>query len=49
MPLPTENVGSLPRPLKLQAAIKDYDAGKITFDQLSLEQDIACFDSIKRM
>ena len=49
MSLPTENVGSLPRPLKLQAAIKDYDAGKITFDQLSLEQDIACFDSIKRM
>ena len=49
MSLPTENVGSLPRPLKLQAAIKDYDAGKITFEQLSLEQDIACFDSIKRM
>ena len=49
MPLPTENVGSLPRPLKLQAAIKDYDAGKISFEQLSLEQDIACFDSIKRM
>jgi methionine synthase II (cobalamin-independent) len=49
MSLPTENVGSLPRPLKLQTAIKDYDAGKITFEQLSLEQDIACFDSIKRM
>ena len=49
MPLPTENVGSLPRPLKLQAAIKDYDDGKITHEQLTLEQDIACYDSIKRM
>ena len=25
MPFPTENVGSLPRPLKLQEAIKDYE------------------------
>jgi hypothetical protein len=49
MPVPTENVGSLPRPAKLQAAIKDYDAGKITQQQLTLEQDAACLDSIKRM
>jgi methionine synthase II (cobalamin-independent) len=49
MPIPTEPVGSLPRPAKLQAALKDYDAGKITFDQLSREQDAACLDSIKRM
>ena len=49
MPIPTENVGSLPRPAKLQAAIKDYDAGKITQQQLALEQDAACLDSIKRM
>ncbi len=49
MQVPTENVGSLPRPAKLQAAIKDYDAGKITHEQLTLEQDAACLDSIKRM
>ena len=49
MPIPTENVGSLPRPATLQAAIKDYDAGKITQQQLALEQDAACLDSIKRM
>ena len=49
MSIPTENVGSLPRPLKLQAAIKDYDSGIITHQQLMLEQDIACYDSIKRM
>jgi len=48
MPIPTEPVGSLPRPAKLQAAIKDYDDGKITFEQLSREQDAAAADSIKR-
>jgi hypothetical protein len=49
MPLPTENVGSLPRPARLQAAIQDYDARKITLQQLALEQDAACLDSITRM
>ncbi len=48
MSIPTEPVGSLPRPAKLQAAIADYDAGNITFDQLKVEQDAACLDSIKR-
>src|SRR6266487_497434 len=49
MPIPTEPVGSLPRPAKLQAAYADYDAGKITKEQLTQEQDVACLDSIKRM
>jgi methionine synthase II (cobalamin-independent) len=49
MAIPTENVGSLPRPAKLQAALADYDAGKITHDQLRREQDDACRDSIERM
>lgn len=49
MPIPTEPVGSLPRPAKLQAAIADYDSGKITKEQLSVEQDAAANDSIKRM
>ena len=49
MHIPTEPVGSLPRPAKLQAAIAAYDAGKITKDQLTQEQDTACLDSIKRM
>ena len=35
MAIPTENVGSLPRPAKLQCAIRHYDLGKITRDQLS--------------
>ncbi len=49
MALPTENVGSLPRPATLQAALHDYDAGKISRDQLTKEQDAACLDSIERM
>jgi methionine synthase II (cobalamin-independent) len=48
MPLPTENVGSLPRPARLQAAIQDYDARKITLQQLALEPDAACLVSITR-
>jgi hypothetical protein len=38
MPIPVENVGSLPRPIKLQEAIALYDAGKITFAELQKEQ-----------
>ena len=49
MPIPTENVGSLPRPAKLQAALAAYDAGKISREELVREQDSACRDSIERM
>jgi methionine synthase II (cobalamin-independent) len=47
--IPTEPVGSLPRPSKLQAAYADYDAGKITKQDLESEQDDAVRDSITRM
>ena len=49
MPIPTEPVGSLPRPMKLQQAYADYDAGRIGRDALEKEQDAACRDSIERM
>jgi methionine synthase II (cobalamin-independent) len=49
MPIPTENVGSLPRPMTLQIAIAAYDSGTIGFDVLAVEQDAACRDSIMRM
>src|SRR5919106_5775390 len=49
MPIATEPVGSLPRPAKLQAALADYDTGKISREQLTIEQDAACLDSIKHM
>ena len=46
--IPTEPVGSLPRPAKLQAAYADYDAGTITREQLEEVQDEAVRDSIGR-
>ncbi|PZS13541.1 MAG: hypothetical protein DLM57_16430 [Pseudonocardiales bacterium] len=49
MSIPTENVGSLPRPATLQQAIAAYDAGTIGFDDLAAQQDAACKDSIERM
>ncbi len=49
MPLPTEPVGSLPRPSTLQAAYEAYDAGRIGWDELAAQQDEACRDSIARM
>ena len=47
--IPTEPVGSLPRPAKLQAAYAQYDAGEISKEQLEAEQDEAVQDSIERM
>jgi methionine synthase II (cobalamin-independent) len=49
VPIPTELVGSLPRPMKLQDAYADYDEGKINFEQLQAQQDAAAEDSIKRL
>ena len=49
MPIPTENVGSLPRPMRLQQAIAAYDRGEITKEQLGAEQDAAARDSVERM
>ena len=49
MPIPTELVGSLPRPMKLQEAYQAYDDGKIDFAALQAEQDKAAEDSIRRL
>ena len=49
MPIPTENVGSLPRPARLQETIAAYDAGEASHDELAAQQDAACRDSIERM
>ncbi len=46
--IPTQPVGSLPRPAKLQAAYADYDAGRIDKAQLEAEQEPAVKDSIER-
>jgi methionine synthase II (cobalamin-independent) len=45
--IPTEPVGSLPRPSWLQQAYAQYDAGQITREQLEAEQDRAVKDSIE--
>lgn len=47
--IPTEPVGSLPRPMTLQEAYGAYDAGTIGREQLEAEQDKAVRDSITRM
>jgi len=49
MPIPTELVGSLPRPIKLQEAYQRLDDGEITFEDLQKLQDEAAEDSIKRL
>ncbi|MGD0244627.1 MAG: 5-methyltetrahydropteroyltriglutamate--homocysteine methyltransferase [Streptosporangiaceae bacterium] len=45
--IPTEPVGSLPRPSWLQQAYAQYDKGEISRDQLEAEQDRAVRDSIE--
>src|SRR3954466_12513105 len=49
MGIPTELVGSLPRPMKLQEAYQAYDDGTITYEDLQAEQDAAAEDSIRRL
>jgi methionine synthase II (cobalamin-independent) len=46
--VPTEPVGSLPRPAKLQEAYAKYDAGEINKDDLEKLQDASVKDSIER-
>jgi hypothetical protein len=46
--IPTQPVGSLPRPTKLQQAYAAYDAGTIDLAALEAEQDAAVKDSIER-
>jgi methionine synthase II (cobalamin-independent) len=49
MAIPTELVGSLPRPMKLQEGYQKLDDGEITWEQLQALQDEAAEDSIKRL
>jgi methionine synthase II (cobalamin-independent) len=46
--IPTEPVGSLPRPGRLQETYARYDAGEASRDELEAEQDAAIRDSIER-
>lgn len=49
MPIPTEPVGSLPRPRKLQEIIAAYDAGTASRDDLLEAQERAAADSVRLM
>ncbi|KAJ9654274.1 hypothetical protein H2198_006674 [Neophaeococcomyces mojaviensis] len=49
MPIPTELVGSLPRPTYLQQAFADYDAGKISREDLVKAQDRSVEDSLRHL
>jgi methionine synthase II (cobalamin-independent) len=49
MAIPTELVGSLPRPMKLQEGYQKLDDGEITWEELQALQDEAAQDSIKRL
>lgn len=49
MPIPTENVGSLPRPTELQEAYTALDEGKISRQEFEAKQEEAARDSIQRM
>src|ERR1700744_6524245 len=46
--IPTEPVGSLPRPARLQETYARYDAGEASRAELEAEQDTAIRDSIDR-
>jgi methionine synthase II (cobalamin-independent) len=46
--IPTEPVGSLPRPASLQATYAKYDAGEVSREELLAAQDAAARDSLER-
>lgn len=47
--LPTEQVGSLPRPSRLQRAVLDAEIGAIAAAELEREQDHAVADTLRRL
>ena len=47
--LPTEPVGSLPRPASLQRAVLDAEIGQLSEDELRIEQDRAVRDTLDRL
>lgn len=49
MTLPTEQIGSLPRPRELLAALADHAAGRISADDLAKQQDAAVRDTVQRL
>src|SRR3989442_5261335 len=48
MPIPTEPIGSIPRPPALVAAVQQFATGRLTRDQFARLQDAAIRDTILR-
>src|SRR5271170_4259085 len=48
MPIPTEPIGSIPRPASLLAAMHAYDGEQISREQLGTAQDAALRNTIAR-
>ena len=48
MPLPTEPIGSIPRPIELLAAMSNRAAGRISDEQLHAVEESALRDTIAR-
>ena len=49
MPIPTEPIGSIPRPAELLAAMRDHASGKISNDQFQATEEAALKDTIRRL
>ena len=49
MPIPTEQIGSIPRPAELLAAMGDHAAGKISDDQFHTAEQAALKETIRRL
>jgi 5-methyltetrahydropteroyltriglutamate--homocysteine methyltransferase len=49
MPIPTEPIGSIPRPAELLNAMRDRESGQISAEQLRAVEDAALKDTIQRL
>src|ERR1700721_4502872 len=49
MPIPTEPIGSIPRPADLLAAMGAHAGGKISAEQLKAAEESALWDTIARL
>src|SRR2546422_3644673 len=48
MPIPTEPIGSIPRPPELLAAVTEFAAGKISREQLRARYEQAIRETVRR-
>lgn len=49
MPIPTEPIGSIPRPPALMEAVREFQAGRLTQDALSAAYNSALSDTLQRL